>query len=1134
VADLNPAYPDAGAPANLDGAIAWASLGDRALFFAGTNGPSPASLLVTDGTAARTTQLAEVNPPVAGELPPAPLSTADLAFFFSREGLWRTDGTPAGTFLFALTTLNHYGAALLGREIAFTRCSSCGLSLSDGTVAGTRMLAVPALVGTGPRFYQSLGGRVYFAVLDAAGASVWITDGTVGGTRELWSGPHVRGMATAVGRVVFTTLDQTSGTSDVWSVEDGAPAARLAIFEGSISPLVGAAGHVYWNAFDPLVGGELWRTDGTAAGTHAVSNVPDPDDLDCTTCVPGGLAVAGGKVFFAAKDAGGTGRLWVSTGTAQSSHAVAAGCGGPCPILGNGRLVAVGARVLFLDGDDGDGALWSSDGTATGTRRLTEVSPSVERHGLQAVDGRALFAQASGSGEEIWISDGTLAGTRRLIELPGVSFDGFGWSVFTAVAAQHRIFFAAPAPDGARIYVSDGTPGGTQAVSVLGRQGAQSNTSPVAAAGATAIFSACRAGERSLWRTEGIAGSTVPLSEVFETGDCVRGFNNRPASAIVIGDRTVVPSSGQGSTRTLWGASLAGGDAEPLFEGNLRGLGIAGTRVVFLAGLEDGTSLRSTDGTAIGTSEVTQLPFYSFGFHSLDPTRLLFANDVGAGVELWITDGTAHGTTALGVLTDSLHSVVPAGGGSAYLFTHEASTAPELWTTDGTPAGTIKLRTFTLVGSASRFPAAMLGGQLFFLMPEGFHGISLWRSDGTPSGTQPVAALPNLRSSVDLIEGEMAAVGDLLYFRHCDVAHACELWRSDGTVGGTAMVADILPGPWNAAPAALTPFAGRLVFTAYADGKGVELWTTDGTAAGTRLVADIAPGPQWSSPRDLRVVGDRLYFAADDGLHGEELWSLPASGLAGCQASTAALCLNGGRFEVTAFWRDFEGRNGEGRAEGLTGDTGYFWFFDPANVEATLKVLDGRGLNDHFWVFYGALSSVEYALTVRDTATGASRRYYNPSGALASVGDTSGFGPRGALAAARTPGGPVSSPPATGGIGSQGSKVACAASATTLCLNGGRFAVVAAWRDFAGRTGIGTAVPLTADTGYFWFFDSANVEVMLKVLDGRAVNGKFWVFFGALSNVEYTLTVTDTLTGAVRSYPNASGRFASVADTAAF
>lgn len=91
-----------------------------------------------------------------------------------------------------------------------------------------------------------------------------------------------------------------------------------------------------------------------------------------------------------------------------------------------------------------------------------------------------------------------------------------------------------------------------------------------------------------------------------------------------------------------------------------------------------------------------------------------------------------------------------------------------------------------------------------------------------------------------------------------------------------------------------------------------------------------------------------------------------------------------------------------------------------------------------------------------------------------------------------------------------------------------------AWRDPAGHQGVGTTVPLTSDTGAFWFFAPANVELVVKVLDGRAVNGKFWVFYGALSDVEYTLTVTDTATGVMKTYHNPAGRLASVADTSAF
>ena len=103
-----------------------------------------------------------------------------------------------------------------------------------------------------------------------------------------------------------------------------------------------------------------------------------------------------------------------------------------------------------------------------------------------------------------------------------------------------------------------------------------------------------------------------------------------------------------------------------------------------------------------------------------------------------------------------------------------------------------------------------------------------------------------------------------------------------------------------------------------------------------------------------------------------------------------------------------------------------------------------------------------------------------------------------------------------------------------LLLNAERFRVEVTWKDFNGISGAGRAVPLTADAGYFWFFDEDNVELVVKVLDGRDVNGHFWVFYGALSNVEYTMRVTDTVTGEVWTRFNPPGTLSSVADTAAF
>jgi hypothetical protein len=111
---------------------------------------------------------------------------------------------------------------------------------------------------------------------------------------------------------------------------------------------------------------------------------------------------------------------------------------------------------------------------------------------------------------------------------------------------------------------------------------------------------------------------------------------------------------------------------------------------------------------------------------------------------------------------------------------------------------------------------------------------------------------------------------------------------------------------------------------------------------------------------------------------------------------------------------------------------------------------------------------------------------------------------------------------------------ACIADRTTLCLNDGRFEVVTFWTT-ATAAGPGVAAPLTADAGYFWFFSENNVEVVVKVLDGCALNERFWLFAAGLTDVGVLTFVTDTRSGMVRTYENVLHTpFAPVADTNAF
>ena len=95
--------------------------------------------------------------------------------------------------------------------------------------------------------------------------------------------------------------------------------------------------------------------------------------------------------------------------------------------------------------------------------------------------------------------------------------------------------------------------------------------------------------------------------------------------------------------------------------------------------------------------------------------------------------------------------------------------------------------------------------------------------------------------------------------------------------------------------------------------------------------------------------------------------------------------------------------------------------------------------------------------------------------------------------------------------------------------------MTALWRKLDGSSGLANAQPLTP-TGYFWFFNPSNVEVVTKVLNACGITfNSYWVFAAGLTNVEVTLTITDTETEQVRTYTNPMGvPFQPIQDTSAF
>ena len=111
----------------------------------------------------------------------------------------------------------------------------------------------------------------------------------------------------------------------------------------------------------------------------------------------------------------------------------------------------------------------------------------------------------------------------------------------------------------------------------------------------------------------------------------------------------------------------------------------------------------------------------------------------------------------------------------------------------------------------------------------------------------------------------------------------------------------------------------------------------------------------------------------------------------------------------------------------------------------------------------------------------------------------------------------------------------CTPADEVLCLNGGRFRVTAQWESTTNG-GTGHGVQFNDDSGYFWFFNANNTEVVVKVLNACANPfNHYWVFGAGLTNVLVTLNVEDTVAGVANHYINPEGvAFLPLQDTAAF
>ena len=257
--------------------------------------------------------------------------------------------------------------------------------------------------------------------------------------------------------------------------------------------------------------------------------------------------------------------------------------------------------------------------------------------------------------------------------------------------------------------------------------------------------------------------------------------------------------------------------------------------------------------------------------------------------------------------------------------------------------------------------------------------------------------------------------------------------------------------------------------------------------------------------------------------------------IAACTPSATRTCLNGGRFKVEVKWKDFGGVQGAGQVVPFgSADSGLYYFFSANNWEMLVKVLDGCGINNRFWVYAAATTNVEYTLFVTETASGRTQTYVNPLGtAAAAITDGSAFDTCGTPFTAGEgsytweprPILPLTLPANLAEASAVEPRATCTDTATALCVQGERFKVEVTWTDFVGASGSGQVVPAgTADSGLFYFFSPNNWELLVKVLDGCSINNRVWVLAAATTTVQYSLKVTDMNNpGSPKIYNNGLG-----------